>query len=97
MYGLLPDSGRGLAFVVMLALSTLQVASKTLSTALLVVTNPSWLLYYMSGDIGLYFVQKICRRDLQYWIPLPRAVSIPLSVVQRVAAKFVVDYSGSYM
>ena len=66
VYGAIPNTGRGLAFVAILAFSTVHILSKTLSTALLIVTNPSWFLFYMCGDIGFYFLQKILRRDFIY-------------------------------
>jgi hypothetical protein len=76
-YGAVPKTGRGLAFVVMVALSLIHVISKTLATALLLVTNSTWLLCYMSGDIAFYLLQKVLRRDFIYWISgSPRLASI---------------------
>jgi hypothetical protein len=95
VYGAIPNTGRGLAFVTMFALSTVHVISKTLSTALLLVTNPIWLLYYMSGDVLFYLLQKVIRRDFIYWLPLPLAGSLPLSILVRIIAKVVADFSGS--
>jgi hypothetical protein len=94
LYGFVPNAGRGLAFVTMLTLSILHVVAKTLATALLVVTNPSWLLYYLICDMGFYFLQKTLRRDIIYWFPLPLAVSIPVSVLVRVMGKIVTDFTG---
>jgi hypothetical protein len=93
-YGFVPNAGRGLAFVTMLALSTLHIIAKTMANALLVVTNPTWLLYYMSSDLGFYFIQKLLRRDFIYWMPLPLSLSIPAALIFRVCTKIVTDFTG---
>ena len=59
----------------MAAMATIHVISKSLSAALLIVTNPSWLLYCMGGETGFYFFQKLLRRDLIYCkTPVPKHI-----------------------
>jgi hypothetical protein len=94
MCGMIPDTGRGLAFILMFSVSFLQVAAKCMSVALLAVTNPTWLVYYLSGDMFIYFVQKIIRGDFMYYVPLPLAAAIPTSVITRIMVKTVTDFSG---
>ena len=87
MYGALPGTGRGFAFVCMFALSTIHIISKSMSVTLLVVTNPSWLLWYMSSDMGLYLAQKIARRDFIYFMPMSLSLALPVSSMFRVVVK----------
>jgi hypothetical protein len=91
---MIPDTGRALAFVVMFSISFLQVTAKCASVALLAVTNVQWLVYYLGGDMALYFVQKIFRRDFIYQLPLPLGVAVPVSGIERIIVKTVTDFSG---
>jgi len=36
--------------------------------ALLAVTNKTWLLYYLGGDIARFFVYKMACQDFMYWV-----------------------------
>jgi hypothetical protein len=92
--GMIPDTGRGLAFAVMFSISFLQVTAKCVSVALLAVTEVSWLVYYLAGDMALYLLQKILRRDFIYQVPLPLSVAVPASFVERVVSKTVIDFTG---
>ncbi|GMI30191.1 hypothetical protein TeGR_g14227 [Tetraparma gracilis] len=53
--GIVPDLGRGTAFATIFAMCAFQIFAKATATALLAVTDPSWLWYYVLGDYGLYF------------------------------------------
>ena len=50
LYGFVPNARRGAAVTALMLISSLQVLGKAGGTALLYVTNPSWLLCYMGGD-----------------------------------------------
>ena len=78
----------------MFSISFLQVTAKCVSVALLAVTDVSWLVYYLAGDMALYFLQKILRRDFIYHVSLPLSLAVPGSVFQRVVCKTVVDFTG---
>jgi hypothetical protein len=54
-------------------------------------------MFYIIGDMGVYFIQKIIRRDFIYWPPLPPTITIPLSILFRVMVKSIVDFSGCLM
>jgi hypothetical protein len=95
MCGMIPDTGRGMAFFVMVSISFLQVTAKCVSVALLGVTNVQWLVYYLGGDMALYFTQKILRQDFTYHLPLPSAADVPISIVIRIISKTVADFSGA--
>jgi hypothetical protein len=94
LHGIVPDTGRGLAFGVMFSLSALQVLTKGISVALLVVTSKTWLVYYLGGDMLLYLLIKLIRQDFIEYVATPLSVAVPLSVVMRVAGKVVGDFTG---
>jgi hypothetical protein len=95
--GMIPDTGRGLAFFVMFSISFLQLTAKCVSVALLAATNPIWLACYLGGDMTIYLIQKIIRGDLIYHIAMPPAVAVPLSVQNRVITKAISDFTGSML
>ncbi|GMI40477.1 hypothetical protein TeGR_g12310, partial [Tetraparma gracilis] len=53
--GIVPDLGRGTAFATVFAMCAFHIFAKAAGTALLAVTNPAWLWYYVLGDHGLHF------------------------------------------
>jgi hypothetical protein len=71
--GLVPDMGRGKAFAVIFVLCALQILAKAVATALLVITDGAWLLYYMIGDHAAHFAYRAVRRDFLYYVSSLRA------------------------
>jgi hypothetical protein len=67
---------------------------RSVSMALLAMVGGQWVLAYLVGDMGLYFVYKILRRDLWHWIPLEGAASVVESVLERLVVKVLVDFTG---
>ena len=94
MYGYMPDEGRSQVFLLMFLLSLLQVATKVFATALLALTNFNWLVIWLASDMGLFFLYKIARRDLIYFVPLVGWTKFAMAVFQRFTLKVVSDYSG---
>jgi hypothetical protein len=94
-FGMVPNTSRGAAFATMFVLALLQILAKCLGTALMIVTNMRWLLYYMVCDHGLMFAFKLVQRDFIYWTPMPLAVSIVFTVCMRAITKTITDYSAS--
>ena len=66
----------------MMTLSFAHVMLRTISCALLAVTNTRWLLYYIAADMGLFFLYKIARRDFFYFTNLSGIVRLMLSVLE---------------
>ena len=66
-YGYVPNLGRGKVFSLMLLSNTCHVINKFLSCGLLCATNPSWLLSYLVGDLGLFLLVKIIACDFWTW------------------------------
>ena len=78
----------------MFVYSSSHILMKLGSVALLAVVSPFYLGLYFSGDVGLFVLYKLLRRDFTYWVNIPsRAKSIISSCVVRVAMKFVVDFT----
>jgi hypothetical protein len=94
MYGMIPDTGRGVAYTVMFSMAALQVLAKGLSVALLGLTSVSWLVYYLVGDVSLFLLYKVLRQDFVYFAPLPSGAAVPVSIVARVAVKVITDFTG---
>ena len=94
MYGYLPDEGRGVVFVLMFLLSVLQLVAKVFSTALLALTNPLWLIIWVSGDLLFYLGYKLARRDFIYFTPFKGITKYIMSFMERMVGKVLVDYTG---
>ena len=94
-YGFIPDkqSERISVFFLMLLFSSCHIMMKVLSVALLASCYPTFLVLYFCGDILLYFVYKLLRRDFSYWVRLPTIMSAILSVVARLVMKLICDYT----
>ncbi|GMI33644.1 hypothetical protein TeGR_g1009, partial [Tetraparma gracilis] len=93
--GLVPDLGRGTAFATVFAMCAFQIFAKAAATSLIVVTDSTWLCYYVIGDYGLYFAYIVARRDLVYFIPMPTGASYAASTIFRAMSKVIVDFTGS--
>ena len=65
----------------MMSLSFAHVMLQTFSCALLAVTNKTWLLYYVSGNVGLYFLYKIVRRDFYYYLNMSGVLRPVVSIL----------------
>jgi hypothetical protein len=94
LFGVVPDTGRGEAFTVMFSLSALQVIAKGNSVALLGVTSMPWLMYYLGVDMLLWLLYKVVTRDLIYFAPLPSIAAVPFSIIVRIMAKVMADFTG---
>ena len=97
LWGMIPDEGRGVVFVVMVMLSTFQMISKVFSTALLAATNSLLLVLWIMIDMAAYLIYKICKKDLTYFVPLEGAVKHFAAFFTRIVVKILVDYTGLMM
>ena len=92
---MVPDQGRGCVFILMVLLSTCQVAAKVFSIALIAATSALWLIVWLSSDLLLYMLYKAERRDFVYFMPgLTGAVKFVLAFVNRLISKAIADVSG---
>ncbi|GMI24568.1 hypothetical protein TeGR_g5832 [Tetraparma gracilis] len=93
--GIIPDVGRGSAFAVAFMMITLQVFAKAAATALLAVTNKSWLLGYFAVDHALHLVYRLMRQDLPIMTPMPATLTYLVSPIVRIVFKTINDFTGS--
>ena len=76
----------------MMSLSFAHVMLQTFSCALLAVTNKIWLLYYLSGNMGLFFFYKIVRRDFYYFLNFRGVLRLVTSIVEVSDAQILLIY-----
>jgi len=95
-YGYIPDSAgsRTAIFFCMIMNGALLLLVRSVSTALLAMVGWRWIVGYLVGDMSLYFVYKLLRRDFWHWVPLKCAMSVVQSVLERLIVKVLVDYTG---
>ncbi|GMI43183.1 hypothetical protein TeGR_g14391 [Tetraparma gracilis] len=94
--GIIPDLGRTKAFATIFVMCACQACAKAMATALLVITNRSWFVYYFMADHALHLAYKIARRDIVYApAPMPPVASNMLAPIIRVVFKVVVDFTGT--
>jgi len=92
-YGYFPDDGRLIVTVCMIFMTTGHVLMKVIASALFFRLSSLWLMLYMAGDMGLFFLYKIARGDLKHWMVLPDAFSFFLTILNRVVTKTIADYT----
>ncbi|GMH55451.1 hypothetical protein TL16_g01910 [Triparma laevis f. inornata] len=95
-YGYVPDDARKRAvlFVTMTLMSSNQVLIHGILVVILGSIARSYALYYLVGNMLLYFFYKAVRGDLRHWIPINGLTGSSLSVLLRLLIKFVVDFTG---
>ena len=98
-YGYIPDDQnlRSRCFLLMTLMSTLLNLSRCLGFALLAATESvEFVLVVASGEIVLYLIFKVVRRDFLYWVPLSGYVSIAMGFFQRIGGKVLLDFTGCF-
>ena len=97
MYGMIPaaSSGRAAAFGSMFLLALTQVLGRTLACALLAAKSATLLVCILGGEMALYMLFKLLRRDFTYWMPIEsKALSVLASVLMRSFRKILADVTG---
>jgi hypothetical protein len=86
-YGFVPPAGR-LVFFIMVLNSASQFLAKIMAVALLCAVSKTWVLLYLLGDLGLYFLYTILRNDFFYYIPMESHFgSLAFSLLSRIMMK----------
>lgn len=94
-YGYIPDGGgRTLIFVCMVLNSMSLLLIRASSAAFLMLVNIRFFLLYLAGDMLLYLLLKTARGDFSYWLPISGSVGLVVSLVIRVIAKTICDFTG---
>jgi hypothetical protein len=94
-YGYIPDGlSRTLIFACMVMNSALLLLTRSVGSALLMLADRRFLLWFYAADMGIYFAQKVLRGDFHYWAPVEGAAGNFISVLMRVGIKAVTDHTG---
>jgi hypothetical protein len=95
IYGFISNTERGVAYTTLVALSSLHILAKGVTTALLVVTNTTWLLLYLAFDMALYFAYKVLMRDFIVYVTSSSSIeSFIVSIFYRIITKTLADFTG---
>jgi hypothetical protein len=95
-YGYIPAkaSKRTVVFVSMLLLSAGMLLIRCTTIVLLGLMGGSWAFLYIGADLCLYFFVKMLRGDFWYWMPIGGNAEIVSSIIFRVMAKIIVDFTS---
>jgi hypothetical protein len=94
-YGYIPDgASRSVVFGCMAANSMLLLILRSFCLAMLMLVEKKYAIYYVAGDMSLYFLQKIARGDFWYWMPFEGWFDIIISTLVRLIVKVIADYTG---
>jgi len=74
--------------------SALLLLVRSLSAAMLILVKKRYLAIYMAGDMAMYLLQKVARGDFHYWFPIDGALGLLASLLVRVLAKTIIDFTG---
>jgi len=90
-YGYVPDDNdlRGRTFGLMTMMGALHNLSRSVGYALLIASSGfSMALSFFVGELVVYLLYKIARRDFIYWIPLSGKVGVfGMSIIARLNIK----------
>jgi hypothetical protein len=93
-FGMIPDTGRGVAFAIMFSLSALQVIAKGTSFALLFVADRGLLVKFLCTENAVSHCWFLLRRDWLVATAVPRSVVPVLSLVVRTVGGPIFSTNG---
>ena len=85
-YGFVPDDHhkRELCFKLMTLISALNNLSRSIGCALLAVAaDQKYLYFFVGGEIILYLMYRLARKDFLYWIRVDGVPGVIISVAAR--------------
>jgi hypothetical protein len=95
-YGYIPDgAARSFTFVCMFVNGAVLLLIRSFVVSLLLAADSRYFLWYSGADMGVYFAQKILRRDFHYWAPVDGTLGVFVSFAWRFINKVIVDYTGN--
>ena len=94
-YGYIKDGRRGRTFFLMTMISTLHNLSRSLGYAILAVVDVNLALKFFVGEVGVYLLYKLLRRDFYYWPRLEGVLSVVTAFVVRTLGKVITDFTVS--
>jgi hypothetical protein len=95
-YGFVPDgaAARTACFASMFLLTFAHTLARSFSCALVAKVSTSWLAMYLGGDLLLYYLYKLLRGDLRYFLNTSGGLSIITTVLIRFSQKAMVDFTA---
>jgi len=95
-HGYVPDGHkeRLKVFLLMFLIKIAHVTSTSMGLSFLFTISPSSAYAYLAASTGVYMLYRACRGDLHYWIPLEGKTGWIMSILERVAAKIIADFTG---
>ena len=96
-YGFIKDGRhqRGRTFLLMTLISTLHNLSRSLGYAILAVVDLNLALKFFVGEVGVYLLYKLLKRDFYYWVRLEVVLSVIISLFERTLVKVITDFTVS--
>ena len=91
--GYFPNANRMTVFVFMALMTTAHVLTKVLACSLMLRLSNLWLWMYLLGDTSMFWLYKLVRGDLRYWLNLRGALSWIVTVIARIVVKTIVDFT----
>ena len=95
-YGYIPSNsgGRTIVFLSMFFFSVCHVGVRLLGVALLAVVSPTITAAVLGGDMLFFFLFKLARNDLRYWLKIEdKVLSWVVSFLVRFFTKLLVDFT----
>jgi hypothetical protein len=96
-FGFVPSdqAGQFLMRIAMMSLASSQLLARSLGCALIAAAvGKSYVGLLIVGELTLFFIYLLARRDFYYWIPVDGFTRIILSLVIRIVVKTVADFTG---
>jgi len=95
-YGFIPnDSTKRIILKVCMVLnSALLLLVRSFSVAMLMLASKRYFVIYWAGDMALFLLLKVMGGDFHYWFPIDGAVGLLVSLLMRVLAKTIADFTG---
>jgi len=79
----------------MTMISALHNVSRSLGVALLATSSSNILaVYFVGGEIALFFLYKFVRGDIWYWVRAEGILNYFMAFFMRLCAKIITDFSG---
>ena len=79
----------------MTLISALHNLSRSIGCALLVASSGKLMLvYFVGGEILLFFAWKLLRGDFLYWVRVEGVLGVILSILCRTVVKIITDFTG---
>ena len=94
--GYIPDDHRmrERCMVLMTLISAIHNISRSLGSALLLLSSKEMLVCFAGGEIILFLLYKLARRDFFYWVLVEGKWAVVVAFFNRVIVKVIVDFSG---